>query len=49
MAEGRWEPGFDEVVALLDAQVAESESGGAVCVYHRGRPVGHQPPQITKR
>jgi CubicO group peptidase (beta-lactamase class C family) len=39
MAQGTWEPAFDEVVALLDAQVAETASGGAVCVYHRGRPV----------
>jgi CubicO group peptidase (beta-lactamase class C family) len=39
MAQGTWEPGFDEVVALLDAQVGETASGGAVCVYHRGRPV----------
>ena len=39
MAQGTWEPGFDEVVALLDAQVEESGSGGAVCVYYRGRQV----------
>jgi CubicO group peptidase (beta-lactamase class C family) len=40
MAEGAWEPGFDEVVEILDAQVAERGAGGAaVCVYHRGRPV----------
>src|SRR5262245_8277488 len=39
MAQGTWEPGFQEVVALLDDQVAESGSGGAVCVYHQGRPV----------
>ena len=39
MARGTWEPAFEEVVAILDAQVAESGSGGAVGVYHRGRPV----------
>jgi CubicO group peptidase (beta-lactamase class C family) len=39
MAQGTWEPAFDEVVALLDAQVAKTGSGGAVGVYHRGRPV----------
>jgi CubicO group peptidase (beta-lactamase class C family) len=39
MAQGSWDPGFDEVVAILDGQIAETGGGGAVCVYHRGRPV----------
>src|SRR5262245_18071239 len=39
MAQGAWEPGFQEVVALLDVQVAESGRGCAVYVYHQGRPV----------
>src|SRR6266511_3329782 len=39
MADGTWEPDFDEVVTTLDAQVAEHGGGAAVCVYHRGRPV----------
>src|SRR6266545_47432 len=39
MADGTWEPDFDEVITTLDAQVAEHGGGAAVCVYHRGRPV----------
>jgi CubicO group peptidase (beta-lactamase class C family) len=39
MADGTWDPAFEEVVAILEAQVAESGGGAAVCVYHRGRPV----------
>jgi CubicO group peptidase (beta-lactamase class C family) len=39
MAEGTWDPAFDEVVTTLDAQVVESGGGGAVCVYHQGRPI----------
>jgi CubicO group peptidase (beta-lactamase class C family) len=39
MAEGTWDPAFDEVVTILEAQVTESGGGAAVCVYHQGRPV----------
>lgn len=39
MAEGTWDPAFEEVVTVLDAQVIESGGGAAVCVYHQGRPV----------
>jgi CubicO group peptidase (beta-lactamase class C family) len=39
MEQGTWEPGFDEVVTTLDAQVAESGGGAAICVYDHGRPV----------
>jgi CubicO group peptidase (beta-lactamase class C family) len=39
MADGTWEPDFEEVVTTLDAQVIESGGGAAVCVYHQGRPV----------
>jgi CubicO group peptidase (beta-lactamase class C family) len=39
MAQGTWEPGFDEVVTTLDAQVADSGGGAAICVYDHGRPV----------
>jgi CubicO group peptidase (beta-lactamase class C family) len=39
MADGTWDPGFDEVVTTLEAQVAEHGGGAAVCVYHRGKPV----------
>jgi CubicO group peptidase (beta-lactamase class C family) len=39
MAEGTWEPAFDEVVTTLEAQVVESGGGAAVCVYHDGKPV----------
>jgi CubicO group peptidase (beta-lactamase class C family) len=39
MADGTWDPGFEEVVTTLEAQVVESGGGAAVCVYHQGRPV----------
>ncbi|HYU39523.1 MAG TPA: serine hydrolase domain-containing protein [Acidimicrobiia bacterium] len=39
MADGTWEPAFDEVVSTLEAQVVESGGGAALCVYHHGRPV----------
>lgn len=39
MADGTWDPAFDEVVTTLEAQVIESGGGAAVCVYHQGRPV----------
>jgi CubicO group peptidase (beta-lactamase class C family) len=39
MADGTWDPGFEEMVATLEAQVVESGGGAAVCVYHRGRTV----------
>jgi CubicO group peptidase (beta-lactamase class C family) len=39
MADGTWEPDFEEVATTLEAQVVESGGGAAVCVYHRGRPV----------
>src|SRR5947209_14898170 len=39
MAVGTCVAGFEEVCALLDAQVAVTGGGAAVCVYHRGRPV----------
>ena len=42
MAEGTWDPAFDEVVTILEAQVTESGGGAAVCVYHGGRPVVEQ-------
>ena len=42
MAQGTWEPGFDEVVTTLDAQVADSGGGAAICVYDHGRPVVEQ-------
>jgi CubicO group peptidase (beta-lactamase class C family) len=40
MADGTWDPAFEEVVSTLEAQVIESGGGAAVCVYQRGRPVG---------
>ena len=39
MADGTWEPSFEEVATTLEAQVVESGGGAAVCVYHRGQPV----------
>jgi CubicO group peptidase (beta-lactamase class C family) len=39
MADGTWDPAFDEVITILEAQVIESGGGAAVCVYHQGRPV----------
>jgi CubicO group peptidase (beta-lactamase class C family) len=39
MADGTWDPAFEEVATTLEAQVTESGGGAAVCVYHRGRPV----------
>jgi CubicO group peptidase (beta-lactamase class C family) len=39
VADGTWDPAFDEVVTTLEAQVAESGGGAAICVYHHGQPV----------
>ncbi len=39
MADGTWDPAFDEVVTTLEAQVVESGGGAAICVYHHGQPV----------
>lgn len=39
LVSGGVEPGFEKVAQLFQQELARNPGGGAVCVYHRGKPV----------